>query len=267
MSACRAMRLRVAAYADDELDVASAAEVESHLAACATCREAVEAQRALTAAVRELYPQPAVPDDAVERTRIALFGRSIVPRALVGLGVAASLALIALLSALRGSVPATPASVLEAARAHERADAGELALEIRTEDVGAVDAWLRASLPFAASLPDAPAEAIRVAGAAHVAIGGERAGLVRYRVGERFASLFLLARPSWAERGRAVTLRGIEFRVFEVDGLSLVAWSHPPLSYLLVSDVAAPLGESCGVCHGSGRRPVTDFATALAGSA
>jgi hypothetical protein len=58
--------------------------------------------------------------------------------------------------------------------------------------------------------------------------------------------------------------RGIDFRIFEKEGLSLVAWSHPPFSYLLVSDDGTPLGQACGVCHGdTGSPALTEFAATV----
>jgi hypothetical protein len=43
----------------------------------------------------------------------------------------------------------------------------------------------------------------------------------------------------------------------------VVAWSHDPVSYLLVSDAARDPSEACGVCHtNAGERGVGELPTA-----
>ena len=69
---CRAMRERVQAYADDELTVEGAIEVEAHLERCASCRDDFERQRSLRTVVSELYPRPAPPADLEQRVTAGL---------------------------------------------------------------------------------------------------------------------------------------------------------------------------------------------------
>jgi len=45
----------------------------------------------------------------------------------------------------------------------------------------------------------------------------------------------------------------MDFHLYTVDGVKLIAWNHLPLSYILVSDLAglsARGAPACAICHG-----------------
>lgn len=265
MTGCRSMRLRLVAYADDELDVGGAVEIEEHLARCPACASEVEQQRALTRALRDLYPRDREPAELESRIRSALLGKRRLRVAALSGALAASLALVFGVSRL--GPPRGEPALVAAAHLHHSADAGELPLDLRSGAVSDVNRWLRRELPFDGELPEPHSAAIALEGATRVSLGGEPAALVRYRIGDHAVTLFLLGRPAGSGHGRRIALRGIDFRVFELEGLTLVGWSHPPLSYLLVSDEAVGRGEACAVCHGGkSPPPIAEFATALAAS-
>jgi hypothetical protein len=315
---CRAFRLQLAAYADDELGVDAAIEVERHLFGCGACRRATGRQRHLARALRELHPAAPTPPDLEARVRHALFGPTAVRRAAIAgvlvIAVGAGLAGWRTIGVLRApGHDARPASeplraaaraaepapdVAAAAALHRQADDGALALELTSGEVAVVNAWLRTRLPFAGTIGapgrgasgapgtdasgapgrgasgaaaargGAGADAITLVGATPVMLGTHPAGLVRYRLGGRTISLFLLAEPVWSEGAAPVRVGSVDFRVFQRRGLDLIGWSHASISYLLVSEDGLTTGDACAACHGSeARGAIAEFVAAVAGPA
>lgn len=262
MTPCSALRLRVAAYADDELGVEGAADVEEHLARCLGCREELERLRVQSGLLRDLRASDAPPPGFEERIHIALFGRA---RRVVPAAVAAVVLAVVVAAYFSIVVGGSADAVAAAARIHRRADAGEVPLAVRSANAREVNAWLRRKLPFPAAISASRPPEIALEGAAAVRLHGERVGLVRYRIGGSAVSLFLLPRPEWTG-GRLARFRGIDFRIFDASGLSLIAWSHPPLSYVLVSDGGALAGTACGVCHGRRETPPLGEFAAVVGN-
>jgi anti-sigma factor RsiW len=287
-SACRSLRLQLAAYADDELGVDAAIEVERHLDECGACRRAVGRQRHLSRALRELHPAAAVPDGFESRVRFSLLGPTPARRAAVAGALVVATAAIGGVVAWRDSAPqrvpahdarpgadpmrsdalvADPAPAVAAAAAlHRDADGGALPLELVSHDVAAVNAWLQARLPFAGTIGDPGSDAITLTGAARVMLGEHPAGLVRYRQGGRTISLFLIAEPVWSDGAPPIRVGSVDFRIFQRRGLDLIGWSHAAISYLLVSEDGLTTGEACAACHGSNARgAIAEFVAAVAG--
>ncbi len=287
-SACRTLRLELAAYADDELEVDGAIEVERHLEECGVCRRAVGRQRHLSRALRELHPAAEPSEGFESRVRFASFGPTSVRRAAVVGALIVAVAGLGAAAAWRGpvGVPAPPhdarpgadrmrsdalvaepaPAVAAAAALHRAADAGAVPLGLASHDVGTVNAWLHARLPFAGGIGDPGSDAITLSGAARVVLGDHPAGLVRYRQGGRTISLFLMAEPAWSDGAPPVRVGTVDFRIFQRRGLDLVGWSHASISYLLVSEDGLTTGSACATCHGgSARGAIAEFVAAVAG--
>jgi anti-sigma factor RsiW len=282
---CRALRLQLAAYADDELGVDAAIEVERHLDECGACRREVGRQRHLMQGLRELYPAPEPPPEFTARVRFATLGPTPVRRTAAVATLAVVLLTGSMLAWLLGgatrpghdadggstasrSIDDAAPAVAAAAAMHRRADAGELPLGVASADVATVNDWLHRHLPFRGSIADPDSSMIAVAGAAFVTLDQQPAGLVRYRINGRDVSLFLLAEPAWGDDAPPVRVGNVDFRVFQRRGLDLVGWSHAPLSYLLVSENGLSTGEACAACHGNNdRAAIADFVKVVAGRA
>ncbi|HEV7733950.1 MAG TPA: anti-sigma factor [Candidatus Binatia bacterium] len=254
---CRAMRERLAAYADDELGVEAALDIEGHLERCPSCRDALGRQRDFHAAVGRLYLAPRMPDGP----RRALL-RRLHPRhrwrqiGIVSAAVAASL--VAAVWVLR--MPGIPADVQAAIVMHETAEHGTAPLELTSSDLPTVNRWLRGSVPFAGEVAPGPAE-FRLRGAAAVDLVSVSAAWVLYQHGTEPVSLFVLPPRQLPDVGRSLTHKGIDFRTIEVGDHRVTAWNHDPVSYLLVSARDRPPAEACAVCHaGPGAPALAGFA-------
>lgn len=287
-ASCRSLRLQLAAYADDELGVDAAIEVERHLGECGACRRAVGRQQHLARALRQLHPVDAPPDGFESRVRFALFGPTSVRRMAIAGAIVLAIAGVGGVVFWAGdTTPPTPGhdaragadpirsdavvadpapAVAVAAALHRDADAGALTLELASHDVAAVNDWLHAHLPFTGTIGDPGSDAITLAGAARVMLGVHPAGLVRYRLDGRTVSLFLIAEPVWSDGAAPVRVGTVDFRVFQRRGLDLIGWSHAAISYLLVSEDGLSTGNACAACHdGSARGAIAEFVAAVAG--
>ncbi|HKA31269.1 MAG TPA: zf-HC2 domain-containing protein [Candidatus Binatia bacterium] len=255
---CRAMRERVQAYADDELTVEGAIEVEAHLERCASCRDDFERQRSLRAVVSELYPRPAPPEDLEQRVTAGLREPRRAWRPLVVSAVAAAGLGVVLVWALGPrSERNLPPEIWAALGVHRAAARGTLPPGLASSDVPEVNRWLHGAVPSFPGVPEAESRGFTVRGAAVVKLGGERAAYVLYQAGARPVSLFVLPHRDWPPMGRAARSGDMEFRSLELGGERIVAWSHDPVSYLLVSDAMRAPAEACGVCHSNAEAPGT----------
>lgn len=286
---CHALRLQLAAYADDELGVDAALEIERHLDGCSACRRAVGRQRHLSQALHTLHPAADPAPGLEARVRHALFGLTAARRTAIAgamvVAVAASVVAWRGVAALHtpghdarpASDPMRAADVLvadpapavvAAAALHRQADAGAMPLQLASADVPTVNAWLRLHLPFAGTIGDPGSDAITLTGATRVMLGAHPAGLVRYQSGGKTISLFLLGEPVWNAGAAPVRVGNVDFRVFQRRGLDLIGWSHASISYLLVSEDGLATGDACAACHGSDARgAIAEFVAAVAGPA
>ena len=244
------MRERVQAYADDELGTEGVLEVEAHLAHCPACRESLERQRGWGRAVATLYPRAEPPPElsrSLQRTLGRRWSPGVARVSAVAVAIGA-LALIALLPARDRS--AMPPEVRAALGLHRAAEDGGLVLGLASRDVNDVNRWLHDELAFFTDVPESETRGFAIRGAAAVELSGTRAGYVLYeQTDRRPISLFVLPRRDWPPMGRAIRSGDVEFRWIEEGGDRVMAWSHDPVSYLLVSDAGRDPSEACGVCH------------------
>ena len=252
---CRAMRERVQAYADDELTVEGAIEVEAHLERCASCRDDFERQRSLRRAVAELCPPEPPPADLERRVTAGLRAPRAARPVVLSLLTAAALAIVLVWTIGPRSQRSVPPEIWAALGVHRAAARGTLPPGLASSDVPEVNRWLRGAMPLFPDVPEAESRGFTVRGAAIVKLGGERAAYVLYQAGTRPISLFVLPHRDWPPMGRAARSGDMEFRSLELGGERVVAWSHDPVSYLLVSDATRAPAEACGVCHSNAEAP------------
>jgi anti-sigma factor RsiW len=250
---CDACRRLLPAYGDNELSVESALEVERHVRTCPRCRATLERQRRFSQTLGRLYPRAALPSGLEDRIRRVVRTAPASRVRLNGLALAASLLLVLGIAWVlsRPHAAAAPASVMAAADIHRSARQHVLPLAIHSADAATVNAWLAHALAFPLNAAVQQTPAMTLEGASVVELAGERVGYVQYQHDGNPISLFLLPPRAWPETGRRVRVRDVDFHLFMIDGLKLIAWNHPPLSYVLVSDLGGQGGQACAVCHSS----------------
>jgi anti-sigma factor RsiW len=142
--------------------------------------------------------------------------------------------------------------------AHAGAERGTPALDVASSSAAQVSRWLADELagvpPIGAEVPPG----FRLEGAATVTLPAERAGWVLYRRGAEPVSLFVLPPRTWPAFGRGIRQHGMEFRALDVGRHRVIAWSHPPVSYLLVSARDRSPSEACAVCHAGPDAPALE---------
>jgi anti-sigma factor RsiW len=250
---CDACRRLLPPYGDNELSVESALEVERHVHTCPGCRAALERQRTFSQTVGQLYLRAPLPSGLEERIRRAVRAPPGAPIWRHGLARAAALLLV--LGAVRllrhPQASDAPASVMAAADIHRSARQHALPLAIHSADAAAVNAWLAHALAFPINAAVQQTTAMTLEGAAVVELAGQRVGYVQYQRNGEPISLLLLPPRAWPETGRRMRVRAVDFHLYTIDGFKLIAWNHPPLSYVLVSDLGGEGGQACAVCHRS----------------
>jgi len=254
---CETVRPFLQAYGDNELSVESAVEVEQHLEECWQCRTALERARRFAETLSRLYPRAPLPPGLEERVGHA-WRTPVRWRYRRGAFALAASILLVLVSwpLLRRSGPVMPSAVLGAAAVHREGLAHQLPLALQSSDPAAVNAWLRTALPFEIGQPVRATTAdLTLQGAAVVEIANDRAGYVRYGRGAHTISLLLLRPREWVKAGELRRVGDTDFHFYSIDGLKLIAWNHPPLSYVLVSALGGRGVPACAVCHGGAQDP------------
>jgi len=141
---------------------------------------------------------------------------------------------------------------------------GGAPLGLASHDAGEINRWLHREVPFFADLPSPETSGFALHGAGAVALAGTRAAYVLYDGTSGPVSLFVLPRRAWPAIGRQLRSGTVEFRWIETGGHRVLAWTHDPVSYLLVSDAALAPSQTCAVCHsgtGAAADPQTNILT------
>ena len=226
-------------------------EARAHLDACETCRDFLAEARGTSELLSAHAPRPEAPLAVRERLFAALArARSYLPdgapprrparRHLVG-SLAAGLLAVALagwagLSLRQESAPASLAAVAED---HIRALQQE---SLETEDRAAAERWLGERVPFAVRVPELPGASVE--GARLCFLGGRRGAVVRYRVGGRPVSYYVMPGAGGkATPDAQAFLEGAEA------GYNVVVWRDAGLVHALVGDLPRErLGDLARVC-------------------
>ncbi len=206
---------------------------EAHVAICEPCQRFIAEMRASATATREGAPKPPAPVEvrerlftalARERARIGVAARPPRRRAL-GWAVAALTLVGAVVWTLTARSPTSVRDLTAFAEDHVRALQGEA---LNTADPVAVEAWLRARVPFAVHVPRIPGAALE--GARLCLLGGRRGAVVRFRLEGEPVSYYVMP----AGTGGTDRLDAAAFREETDAGYAVVAWRRDGLIYALV---------------------------------
>jgi anti-sigma factor RsiW len=231
MTCAEASRL-IGPWVDDELDVRSAVEIESHVARCPECGRERNELLALRETARERLPRyelaPQLEDRLLRRAREAAAPQR--PRARRGMreagmmAAAACVAVIATVAVQRGSDPRD-----EIVDAHVRSLQAQHLTDVVSSDQHTVKPWFQGKIDFAVPVRDFTEQGFVLTGGRLDVIGGRQVAAVVYRRRQHVLNLFV-----WADARGDVAPRSFTER-----GYRVTSWTQGGLEYRLVCDVPA----------------------------
>jgi len=237
-------------YLDSEFGADDRASIESHLSACAPCRDAAAAamafRSALRARLREAFApgsaQATAPDSLRRRISAALDAEEARPsawwrRLLSPLPVAAVAACVAGALVVFAGHRATDPLVEEAVRKHAR----DLPLELNTASIAPelIPSMLASKLDFNPKPPAFRTHGVKLVGARLAQIRNWPAAYMRYETTRGPLGLFIIDDPQRrvAEEGHQVRAGPATVWVMNMRGYNVAVWRRDEIVYSLVSDL------------------------------
>jgi anti-sigma factor RsiW len=246
---------------DGRLDARQLADLQRHLEVCVECRREIDALRwtkAQAAAARTLVTAPPDLEASVRRALDAIDaegaatsgneppvttparsrGRSRGWWTVAGVAAAAAL-LVAVWTISRLAAPSLPDRVASDYQAYR---AGRLGLAVQTHDVAAIEAYFRREgITFQTRVFDLRMMQFEALGGRVHRLDGRPSALLVYRGPDGRPLVCQMYEGQTTELpapARRLTHKGVEFRVYEKDGLTLVFWQEPDgrVTCVLVGD-------------------------------
>lgn len=246
---CVRVREVLHAYADGELDLLRAIDVERHLRQCEACGCAEQSLRAVRSAVAEGPPYHRAPAGLQKRIRAAVrteaAGGSAMRVLLPGWVAAAAAVLLGVL--LIGRVvhgPIGPMSdpgrltqaedartVEEVVAGHVRSLMADHLVDVASSDRHTVKPWFNGKLDFTPDVRDFAAEGFPLQGGRLDYVAGHPAAALVYRRGGHFVNLFV-----WPATETKTTAQPDAGTGSTANGYHIARWRHAGLSYWAVTD-------------------------------
>jgi anti-sigma factor RsiW len=239
------------AWFDGELPKDSRAQLETHIAGCADCRGAVEAERAMIARVKSTATYHEAPRDLAARLSQKLraetndgaeAGSNVVAlRAAPGresfwrpMALAASFVLAALLSGGVGYMSSIPATgdqlVQQTVDSHVRSLLANHLTDVASTDQHTVKPWFNGHLDTAPPVKDFAAQGFPLIGGRLDYVDHRPVAAMVYRHGMHPINLFVWSDPSSTKGQPSAASR---------QGYNIRHWVDGDLTYWLISDVEA----------------------------
>jgi len=243
---CDEARPLIDGYADGELDVVRAMDVERHIRDCQACGRAFQCLRGLRESVGRAPLYRRAPAALERRVRAAVRAEAGLAAAKPGgprpapawrrpaLAAAAVLLVIALTAAVAWRVARGPAEgaaeqalAREVVAGHVRSLLAEHLLDVPSSDRHTVRPWFNGRLDFAPDVRDFAADGYALAGGRLDYVDGRPVAALVYRHGRHPINLFV-----WPAADSAV---GPE-RLSTVNGYHVAHWADKGMTYWAVSD-------------------------------
>jgi anti-sigma factor RsiW len=231
------------AWLDGELARDRRSEMEAHLAGCADCRAAIDAERAFLARLKSTATYHQAPGDLAARLSRTLRGEEsdnvvpLKPRPGIswrGMALAASFVLAVLLSGGLGYVGSLPASgdliTQQIVDSHVRSLLANHLTDVTSTDQHTVKPWFNGHLDTAPPVKDFAGEGFPLIGGRLDYIDHRPVAAMVYRHGLHPINLFVWADPAKTAGQPSVTER---------QGYNIRHWVAGDLTYWLISDVEA----------------------------
>jgi len=223
------------AYIDGELELTRQLDLEVHLAACATCKNAAESAIDFGSMIRMYMPIYKAPPKLKARIRTALrkecrsqldwfsnFRRLLaIAAAIVVLGLLPAWAWIAF------SHGRDQELISEAVSDHWRSLLVNHLLDITSSDPHVVGSWFTGKFPYSPPVADLTQAGYKLVGSRIDLLANSPVAAIVYEHENHFINVFV-----WPVGDRA-----IDFDVQSHEGYSLCGWNKSGLNYLIVSEL------------------------------
>lgn len=242
---CDDSRIYLAAYLDDELDVAESLRVQKHLTQCADCRQAQDEQLALRSALRDpdLYAHPSA--EFSKRIEAAVRGAAKEERwsqrsswfeflrleslrwvpAAVAL-VIVTIGALLVMNSLRSSHEQLIASAVLAG--HIRSLQPGHLIDVPSSDRHTVKPWFQGKLDFSPPVPDLSELGWTLIGGRLDYVDGKPVAVLVYQRRMHNINVFLWPNPGSADGA---------IRQEDAQGYQILHWNGAEMTYWVVSDL------------------------------
>ena len=222
-----------------QLDGATGARVETHLAGCATCRAVADEEGALDRLLEDRLPQYAAPL-ALKRRLLARLPPLAPPRRRWWPAVAAIAAVALLVIALRATLPpGVQPLVAEAVADHLRVIYRDRPVDIESGGPHQVKPWFTGRLDFALPAVFGGDDEFTLEGGSVGYFHDRQAAVLVYKRQLHTISLLVFRADGLSFPGGAESLGRVSASVHQQRGFSVVLWRDGELALALVSDLNA----------------------------
>jgi len=230
---CNPDYILLQAYADGELDAMRSVEVETHLAGCPACRQALENLCACRTALREGLPRYAAPAHLAEKIRTAMPAAAPVRHARVvnywpWAGWVSALAATLVVGFFIGLQRGQSGRLFdEAVASHTRSLMQSHLMDVVSTDQHTVKPWFEGKINFAPPVVDLSSAGFPLVGGRLDELNHQTVAALVYGRNKHFINLFV-----WPSTSGALSVGSAESA-----GYQLNSWTHGDLDFIAVSEI------------------------------
>jgi len=220
------------AYADGELDLINAREIEQHLRGCEECRGAEEQIRALRQALTSGSPSYRAPAHLRRKIRAAVRReakeKTVSPWLAFAVGAACAVIAIALVFSQTTRVSHKNAIVDQVIANHVRSLLATHLVDIASSDQHTVKPWFDGKIDFAPDVHDFATSGFPLVGGRLDYLDGTTVVALVYQRNKHPINVFIMPAAGSSDSSPALSTRR---------GYNILSWTHADMQYWAVSDL------------------------------